>query len=75
MRRHAALTVAMATWVEVWAWRRGALLRARSFSTKIGALRQAIVTNVIFDSSPRGMRSRRVSRGVASLFAAATSAA
>lgn len=75
VRRHAALTVAMATWVEVWAWRRGALLRARSFSTKIGALRQAIVTNVIFDSSPRGMRSRRVSRGVASLFAAATSAA
>ena len=75
VRRHAALSVAMATWVEVWAWRKGAVLRARSFSTKIGALRQAIVTNVIFEPSPRGTRSRRVSKGVASLFAAATSAA
>ena len=75
VKRHAALTVAMATWVEVWAWRRNALLRARSFSTKIAALRQEIVTRVYFDSTPRAMRSRRIARGVASLFAAATSAA
>ena len=75
VKRHAALTVAMATWVEVWAWRRNVLLRARSFSAKIASLRQQIVARVIFDSTPRAMRSRRISKGVASLFSAATSAA
>lgn len=73
--RHAALTVAIATWVEVWAWGKGALLRTRSFSTKIAALRQEIVTRVVFESTPRTRRSRRFARGVASLFTTATSAA
>ena len=74
VRRHAALTVAVATWIEVWAWGKSTLLRARSFSTKIAALRQDIVTRVVFDSTPRAMRSRRFAKGVASLFSAATSA-
>lgn len=73
--RHAALTVAITTWIEVWAWGKSTLLHARSFSTKIAALREEIVTKVIFDSSPRGTRSRRISKGVASLFSTATSAA
>lgn len=75
VRSHAALTVALATWVEVWAWGKGALLRARSFSTKIGCLRQQIVTRAIFDSTPRAMRSRRIAKGLASLFSTATSVA
>lgn len=73
--RHAALTVAMVTWVEVWAWGRSALLRARSFSTKIAALRHEIVTRVVFDSTPRTTRSRRFAAGVASLFTTATAVA
>lgn len=75
VRRHAALTVAVATWIEVWAWGQSALIRARTFSTKIAALRQHIVSRVVFDSTPRAMRSRRFAKGVASLFSAATSAA
>ncbi|MEO7665501.1 MAG: transposase [Dehalococcoidia bacterium] len=75
VRRHAALTVAIATWIEVWARGKGATLRARSFSTKLAALRQDIVTKSIFEATPRTMRSRRIARGVASLFSAATSAA
>lgn len=72
---HAALTVALSTWVEVWAWGKSALLRAQSFSSKIAALRQDIVTKFIFEASPRAMRSRPFARGVASLFSRATSAA
>ena len=72
---HAALTMAMATWIEVWAWGRGALMRAQSFSVKIASLRGHIVTRSIFESSPRDRRSRRIAKGVASLFSAATSAA
>lgn len=75
VRRHAALTVAMATWIEVWARGKSAMLHARSFSTKIAALRQQIVTKSIFESTPRTTRSRRIAKGVASLFSAATSAA
>jgi hypothetical protein len=72
---HAALTVALATWIEVWAWGKSALLRAQSFSSKIAALRQDIVTRFIFEASPRAMRSRGFSKEVASLFSSATSAA
>lgn len=75
VRRHAALTVAMTTWIEVWAWGKSTLLHARSFSTKIAALRQDIVTRIVFESTPRTTRSRRIARGVASLFSAATSVA
>lgn len=72
VRRHAALTVALATWVEVWAWGRSALLRARSFATKLAVLREEVVTRALFDSTPRATRSRRIAKGVASLFATAT---
>jgi hypothetical protein len=75
VRCHAALTVAIAAWIEVWARGRSAMLHAQSFSTKIAALRQHIVTKSIFESTPRTMRSRRIAKGVASLFSAATSAA
>lgn len=75
VRRHAALTAAIATWTEVWAWGQGAFMRAQSFSTKIASLRQHIVTRIVFDSTPRAMRSRRFAKGIASIFSAATSAA
>ena len=75
VRHHAALTLAMTTWIEVWAWGRSALLRTRSFSTKIAALRHQIVTRVVFESTPRAMRSRRIAKGVASLFTTATCSA
>jgi hypothetical protein len=74
VRRHAALTLALATWLEIWAWQKSTLLRARSFATKLAALRQEVVTRALFESTPRTTRSRRIAKGVASLFATATGA-
>jgi len=71
---HAALTVALSTWVEVWAWGKDAMLRAQSCSSTIAALRQDVVTKFILRASPRVMRSRPFARGAASLFSRATSA-
>jgi hypothetical protein len=72
VRRHAALTLALSTWLEIWAWQKSTLLRARSFATKLAALRQEVVTRALFESTPRTTRSRRIAKGVASLFATAT---
>ena len=73
VKRHAVLTVALATWVEVWSWGRSTVLHARSFATKLAALREDVVTRVVFESTPRTTRSRRFARGLASVFSVATS--
>lgn len=73
--RHAALTVALATWVEVWAWRSNPKAAASSFATKLTRLRGATVTSLIFSMGPRTRRLDRISRSMAGLFATATRAA
>lgn len=73
--RHAALTMALATWVEVW-WRRAhPRARVRTFASKLGALREEAVREMVFASGPRTRRSRRNAEGIASLFRVATAAA
>ena len=73
--RHAALAMAMVTWVEVWASRGGTKLPARSFSTKLMAARRATVMKTIFASGLRRKGSRRIAWTMAELFTTATRAA
>lgn len=73
--RHAALAMAMVTWVEVWARRRGGKLSAGSFSTKLSAVRRETLTQTIFASGPRGQGSGRIAAAMAELFTIATRAA
>lgn len=70
--RHAALCMAMLTWVEVWAHRHCPKLRERSFARKLSALRADTIAQTIFSSGPRSNRATAISIG--SLYAAATAA-
>ena len=73
--RHAALAMAMVTWVEVWASRGGTKLPARSFSAKLTAARRETLTQTIFASGLRRRGSRRIACTLAELFTTATRAA
>lgn len=73
--RHAALCMALITWTEVWARRTHAHLWQRSFAAKLAALRENTITETVFSSGPRTRGSRRIARGLASIFTTATSAA
>jgi SRSO17 transposase len=73
--RHAALTMALATWVEVWAWRKNPRTAAASFATKLTCLREQTVASLVFASGPRTRAQGRISRSLAGLFATATRAA
>ena len=73
--RHAALTMAMVTWVEVWASRCGGKVAGRSFSAKLTAARRETLTQTIFASGPRRKGSRRIACTLAELFITATRAA
>lgn len=75
VRRHAALTLALVTWVEVWWHLHHANARARTFAHKLGALREQAVTEMVFGSGPRSRRSRRNATDIAALFRVATAAA
>ena len=73
--RHAALAIAMVTWVEVWARRSGGKISARTFSAKLAAVRRETVMSTIFASGPRRKGSREIARAFADLFTTATRAA
>jgi hypothetical protein len=73
--RHAALTMAMVTWVEVWASHRGGKVAGRSFSAKLSAARRETLTQTIFASGLRRKGSRRIAWTMAELFTTATRAA
>lgn len=73
--RHAALAMALATWVEVWFHKMKPHARARSFAQKLAALRERTITESLFASGPRTRRSREIAREVGFLFKTATSAA
>ncbi|MCX7805676.1 MAG: transposase [Planctomycetota bacterium] len=75
VRRHAALCMAMVTWVEVWVYRRCPELRERSFCRKLAALRSESIQETIFASGPRTKGSHEIASGLAALYATATSAA
>ena len=73
--RHAALAMAMVTWVEVWAKRCGPRLSAGPFSAKLAAARRETLTRTIFASGLKSKGSRRIAGSLAQLFATATRAA
>jgi hypothetical protein len=73
--RHAALALAMITWVEVWARRFRRPLSARPFAAKLAAVREEAVMQTIFASGPRRRGSREMAGALATLFSAATRAA
>jgi hypothetical protein len=70
--RHAALCMALATWVAVWAHRCRPALRAASFAKQLAALREETVMEMVFASGPRTQGSRRIARSLGSLFGVAT---
>lgn len=72
--RHAALSMAMVTFVEVWA-RRFRHLASKTFSAKLTAAREEAVKQTIFASGPRRRGSGRIAGVVAELFSTATCAA
>ena len=73
--RHAALAMAMITWVEVWTRRFRRYLSARPFAAKLAALREEAVMETIFASGPRRKGLRRIAGTLATLFSSATTAA
>jgi hypothetical protein len=73
--RHAALALAMITWVEVWARRFRRHLSARPFAANLAAVREEAVMQTIFASGPRRKGSREIAATLATLFSAATRAA
>jgi hypothetical protein len=75
VRRHAALCLALVTFVEVWAYGFKARLRARPFSAKLTALREETVEQTIFAYAPRRQGLREMAGTLAQLFSTATRAA
>lgn len=73
--RHAALCIALVTWVEVWTHRCRKRARERSFAHKLAALRTDTIKQTIFSSGPRGEGARRNANDLATLFTIATKAA
>ena len=73
--RHAALALAMITWVEVWTRRFRRHLSARPFAAKLSAVREEAVMQTIFASGPRRKGSREIAAALAGLFSTATRAA
>ena len=73
--RHAALSMAMVTFVEVWAHLFRRHLGSKPFSAKLAAAREEVVTQTIFASGPRRKGSGRIAGVVAELFSTATRAA
>ncbi len=75
VRRHAALSMAMVTFVEVWAHVSGGHLDAKPFSAKLAAVREEAVKETLFASGPRRKGSGRIAGVVAELFSTVTRAA
>jgi len=73
--RHAALCMALATWVEVWMHRFRPRAHVASFSTKLALLREDTIKQTIFASGPRSERSRRNAQDLARMVSVVTMAA
>ena len=73
--RHAALCMALVTWVEVWTYRFCARARQRSFAHKIAALREDTIKQTVFASGPRCEGSRRIAHDLGTIVSIVTKAA
>lgn len=72
--RHAAICMAIITWVEVWAHRFCRPKRVATFAQKLAALRTDTITETIFASGPRTKGTREMANGIGKLFTIATQA-
>jgi hypothetical protein len=72
--RHAAICMAIVTWVEVWVHRFCRSKRAATFAQKLAALRSETITQTIFASGPRTKGTREIANGIGKLFTIATQA-
>lgn len=72
---HAALTMALVTWVQVWHHRVHPKSAHRSFSRKLNALRSDTIASTIFASGPRTRGRRKNPSALAALFVTASAAA
>jgi len=75
VKRHAALSMALVTWVEVWAYRNRKTGSARTFSRKLAALRAETISQTIYSSGPRNKGLREIADRFGAFYATATSAA
>ncbi len=73
--RHAALSMAMVTFVEVWAHKFRHRLRPKSFSVKLASAREEALKQTVFASAPRRKGSGRITARLAEIFTTATRAA
>jgi len=73
--RHAALCMAMITFVEAWAKIRGGRESRRTFSAKLARAREEAVEETIFASGPRRKERREIAKATRELFSTALCAA
>jgi len=73
--RHAALCMAMITFVEVWAKKCGGRLSHGTFSVKLAKAREDAVEETIFASGPRRKGRRQIAKAARELFSTAMCAA
>jgi hypothetical protein len=72
--RHAAICMAIVTWIEVWAYQFCRPKRAATFAQKLAALRAETISDVIFASGPRTKGRRKIANTMAGIFTVATQA-
>jgi hypothetical protein len=75
VKRHAALTMALTSWTEVWARRHRPRLSASSFAHKLSAVREETFVSLVLARGPRTRRNDRIARSLAGVFSVATRAA
>lgn len=73
--RHAALGMALVTWVEVWKLSFRPHAHATSFAAKLALLRAHTITQTIFTSGPRSEAARRIANDLGHVLSVATKAA
>lgn len=73
--RHAALCIALVTWVEVWTAQHRRKQRERTFSAKIATLRAETIKQTVFASGPRSEGTRRIANDLSLVLSIATRAA
>ncbi len=70
--RHAALCIAISTWLRVWWYSRNKNTSHQTFSRIIGALREETIASTIFDSGLRCRGADKIAHNIATLFSNAT---
>ncbi len=73
--RHAALCVAMSTWIHIWWTIKTGKDSSAPFSRKLSTLRESVVAQTIFDSGVRGTTGLKMTQTLSRLLSVATAVA